>query len=318
MSFSRNDYCKPVHLSRGGIQGLSKQKGFSTVFVAFFVPIMFLFVLLTADIGQLVFERIKLQQAVDAATLAAADIQAIGMNEIADLNYDAELEYQKFNRYMSSYPPFRDYGEAQSAIDYYTQVFDAIHEYQEDANELYAEWAHEYADAIRSQIAPGAELFKVSGASNDRLIEHDSAVGDTRMVPFQYWVGYCYPYPCYQPHKTYQYPDNPEVIGPHYFPRPGVDNHLMALPGFHMQEVKITKEHPPVTYAAYGLRQRPKTFLVGKAALRNIFPELTVYASAKPTGGDIFGMSPVYRGILKHLKRHDPEPGIPDLERMEH
>jgi len=56
------------------------------IYMAFFVQIAAIFVILLGDMSQLVFEKIKLQQTVDEAALAAANIQAIGLNEIADLN----------------------------------------------------------------------------------------------------------------------------------------------------------------------------------------------------------------------------------------
>ena len=69
------------------------ENGASVLFVVISLPIMFTLIVLTINIGQMIFDRIRLQTTVDACALAGATRQSIGLNEIADLNLSAEIEF---------------------------------------------------------------------------------------------------------------------------------------------------------------------------------------------------------------------------------
>ncbi len=294
------------------IQAKRFQKGSSAVFFGFFMPVMLMMIVLIADIGQLIFERIRLQETVDASALAAANIQSIGMNEIADLNRDALLEYQKFTTIMTS-GIWNDSGQANAAVQFYARVFDAIHRYQDQANRIFAREAHNYAREYVQKNLPGAELSIVGNSSVNQLISYQT---EQLPVTWIYYASGCSH--CGSPVLYWRPPDNPAVIGAH-------DGRIFAgnartapVPGFKSQKVRRIKRTPPVTYAAYALKQRPKGFILGNRLFEAIIPEMVAYSSAKPTRGHIYNMDPSYRPILKHLQRHAPFPSIPDLDKMEH
>ncbi len=288
------------------------QRGSSTVFFGFFMPVMLMMIVLVADIGQLIFERIRLQEVVDASTLAAANIQSIGMNEIADLNRDALLEYNKFVRIMGGII-WNDSGQANRAARYYGRVFNSIHGYQEEANKYFARLAQRYAQNYVQRNLPGAELTPVQGSSLNALVSYQK---ERLPVNWLYYTAGC-KY-CYNVTKIWTYPDSPRFIGHHDGRKYIVNDRTLPVPGFKLQEVRWIKDTPPVTYAAYSLKQRPKGFLLGRRIFDAIIPEMVAYSSAKPTRGHIFNMDARYRPILKHLQRHSPNPAVPSLRNMEH
>lgn len=73
---------------------LKNENGASVLFILVSLPVMFTLIILTINIGQMIFDRIRLQTTVDACALAGAARQATGLNEIADLNVSAEMEFR--------------------------------------------------------------------------------------------------------------------------------------------------------------------------------------------------------------------------------
>jgi len=70
------------------------ENGASVLFIVVSLPVMFTLILLTINIGQMIFDRIRLQTTVDACALAGAARQSTGLNEIADLNISAVTEFR--------------------------------------------------------------------------------------------------------------------------------------------------------------------------------------------------------------------------------
>ena len=116
------------------------EKGSITVLVALLIPVMLIMVMLIANIGQLVFEKIRLQNVADASLIAGLTVQSAGLNEIADLNYELELEYEKLKKILKG-GTWYDESQGRKAIAFYERVFDNIRRYQDDANIQFAEWA---------------------------------------------------------------------------------------------------------------------------------------------------------------------------------
>jgi len=123
------------------------EKGSITVLVALLIPVMLIMVMLIANIGQLVFEKIRLQNVADASLLAGLTVQSAGLNEIADLNNELELEYKKLKRILKSHIWY-DRSQGIKAIEFYERVFYYIHEYQNNANEQFAEWARTITERV--------------------------------------------------------------------------------------------------------------------------------------------------------------------------
>ncbi|MFH1825123.1 MAG: Tad domain-containing protein [Candidatus Firestonebacteria bacterium] len=66
---------------------MKKQKGQIVVFVLLFIPVLLVILAFVLATGKMVYYRIKLQNATDAAAYTAALWQARGLNGIADLNW---------------------------------------------------------------------------------------------------------------------------------------------------------------------------------------------------------------------------------------
>jgi len=300
------------------------QSGAGMIYMAFFIQIAAIFVILLGDMSQLVFEKIKLQQTVDEAALSAANIQAIGLNEIADLNRAAVLEHATARQSLSVTPPwyFKFYPEAVSR--YHDVVLRTIDVYRRDANFRFARLAHDYAKDVVQKNLPGtsARLSRVGGASNTRLTDF-RAVKESPIV-YNYYASFCSSYggPCTTASIWLGPRPGTRVTREAYFNRRNVTTvpayATAPTVGFYNPNVRWVKSPQRTTYAAYKLETPQKRFAVGNTFLKSFFPKMTVYAAAKPTGGNIYQMSPTYVSRLEHMRNLRPAPAIPNLTRVDH
>jgi hypothetical protein len=276
------------------------------------LPVMVAMLVMVVDIGQLVFERIRLQTTVDACALAAATVQSAGLNEIADLNREAYLEFRKARRILKSGTWF-SYGTARRPIRFFARVLDSIHRYQDMANSYFAALALRAAENTRRLNLPSSRLVAVSGASNSRLARFST---ENKGFSYRFYTASCDE--CAVPTKHWYYPDNPAFYGRHDGSYTLMTPRVASVSSYQTYKVRRRKINPPVTYAAFGLMQRTKGFILGNSSLGIRMPPLVAYAAAKPTGGDIYRMKPSYIPMMVQLKRLTPRPGVPDLARMEH
>ena len=299
----------------------SGQQGAAMVFVAGFMIVMAIMTVLAANVGQLVFDKLRLQQTVDQATLGAANIQAIGLNEIADLNRAAREEYQNALAVLSPVPWFSS-GAARVEVEYFKRIFFWLDYYREDANRRFANLAVEYANATVAENLPDLyhqgllEVAPIAGSSLANLIEYEKI---PFTVPYSYytsWCKYCFTIAAF---NGYQSPANRVSWDRRQLSRylSGI-NRTAPAPGVYVPDVLWTKITPPVTYAAYSITQRREEYAVGGSTLADFYPELKVYASAKPSQGELFTGFPSYVPLLKNLTRHDPEPAINFLDEIQH
>ncbi len=79
------------------------ENGASVLFILVSLPVMFTLIILTINIGQMIFDRIRLQTTVDACALAGAARQSTGLNEIADLNLSAEIEFRNAQKNLEGH-----------------------------------------------------------------------------------------------------------------------------------------------------------------------------------------------------------------------
>lgn len=303
---------------------LSTEHGSTTVLVVFLLPIMVIMMLLLANVGQAVFEKLRLQNTADAAALSAASVQAAGLNEIADLNFAWELEYFKMLRIILP-PTFWDsYNDGNSCYNYFKDVFKEINKYQDDANEEYAEDALEIAEKVVEANLPSASIESVN-PEDDKLMEYSD--GDEMTVFFLYRICMCCSCgvgcacSCCPTWPTVMWNDSTAGSKKFDLPHDGrlpKPNTGILLPGFPgTVKVKIRKEDSPTTYSAFKVTQPEKDFIFA-GSLFGKLEELTAYAAAKPTGGDIYNMEPNYFPIMTRLADLEPRPDVDDLEKFEH
>ena len=306
-----------------------RQRGAGMVFAAMFIPVMAIAIILLSNLSQLVFEKIKLQQTVDQAALSAAAVQSIGLNELADLNFSALREYYKAD--LALQPPtfWHDASQPLAAIKYHEEIFAWINKYREEANINYAQLAHRYAENVIQRNLQGMDVSyeKVPGASNDQLTNYRER--PEMPIRYQYYTRYCEittffgSYPC-----TYLFPmlwSNPEdptdiaTAGSRIGWRNSYNGYLTGLKqGVYNPTVRWEKDTSSTTYAAYKITQKEKRFAVGGNFLQQVFPEISVYAAAKPTGGIMYDMRPTYVPRLEHLQELKPTPSIPNLSQVDH
>lgn len=285
------------------------EEGSVTVMVALLIPIMLLMVMLIANIGQLVLAKIRLQNTVDAAALAAATVQSAGLNEIADLNNELDLEYNKL-QYSRLKPGiwFNEYS-AQTTVDFFRKVFGSIHSYQEAANRYYARKAIRAAEEVTSINLPGSRLETLN--RNTRLMNFNYK---KEKASYYYYFLNCLVCPLL-PAKLWFDPDTPSTIGPHDGVLQIVARRTVPLPGEESVNVRMRKVGR-TTYSVFKLSQRPGGFMLG-SSIFPLMPELTTYAAAKPSGGNIYYKRPYYRPVMVQLKSLSP-PGVPDIAMFEH
>ncbi len=317
--------------------------GSATIYVVFAIPVMITLIILVIDIGQLIFERIRLQTTVDSCALAAATLQTIGLNEIADLNWSAKNEYKKAKSILGGWPWYNS-SHANQAFKFHKKVLDSINSYQRHANLDFANRAEIYAQKVKNHNLPNATLFSIAPSDvRSRLMQQGRR--EKKTVSYSYYTMTCTGEDCVPvaPTKMYHWPDNPRRIGAHVTFWPNATLRRMPVSLTRELKVRWRKKTPPMTYAAYGLTQNTKSFILGNRLLdmsrttlmpaipkkyRNYInklrqtvkmPRMTAFAAAKPTGGDVYNCSPEYRPMMFRLNRLRPSPLIYGyLGKMEH
>lgn len=318
---------------------VENERGASTIFVVIMMAVFFVFTVLIIDVGQLIFEKIRLQTTVDLCALSAASVQAAGLNEIADLNYDAKLEYRRAKSDLGG-GRWHSYGQARSAFTFHNRVLENIDTYRNRANVVFAAKAHQIAERVKRMNLPGSSLYNVAPQPS-RLISRTQIV--RKPVRYSYYLSYCPPDKCSPKSvkffRTYLNPSRywlGHSYNRYYIHRKGVSY------GSRVVKERWIKATSDQTYAAYGLRQEVKPFILGDLLfdLRNLklpdgtpqkykniidkyrtrvrMPVLTAYAGAKPNGGDIYDGNAEYRPILYPLNSFHPSPRIPELSSYRH
>ena len=114
-------------------------------------------------------------------------------------------------------------------------------------------------------------------------------------------------------------PDNPNYYAEHdgsYKKRKRRKHKKIG--SYTFNEVHWSKREFPQTYAAFGIYQHPKDFVLGSRLFETRMPAMEAYAAAKPTGGHIALCQPEYEAILVLMKALNPPPRVPNLYMMEH
>ena len=304
------------------------QRGSVTVFVALLLPTLMVMVFLTLNIGQLVFEKIRLQNTADACALSAAAAQAAGLNEIAEVNFwsqDYVYPIAKAVMAWSEDVPWRNESTANSAVRYYKGVFRALRRYQDDANTYYANKAMQIAKVVKmtnyddigiesvrlDSINPRSSLKRPG-----KLLEYET---HRKTVSYAY-VGATDHHPC-SISTALSWSDL--MAGPenHFSTHMGATP--VAVCGKHHEhtstefEYRISKKSSPTTYAAFKLTQESKDFVVAGSIFGKM-QKMEAYAAALPTKGDVKKGKPDYVAVLVRLDKLDPRPDAANLDKVLH
>ncbi len=277
------------------IRCLFNETGSMTILVTLMIPILMLMVILVANIGQLVFEKIRLQNTVDMCALAAATVQSVGLNEIADLNWEMENESKKIEIILGNQIWYNKM-EAEQAIGFFynhtkTGVLNHIYRYQMNANKDYAIYAWDIAQKVKHDNLPGSTLERKK--INHQLASFEILYKD---VSYTHYTSDCpSPYCPSVPTQWWMNPDSPRYADPH------IGNYIIAQKRIApMTEFESIPEKIKKTSQAsviYELHQPSKEFSLGKRLFKPM-PALTARAAAKPAGGYIEKCDPSYRAEL--------------------
>ncbi len=290
------------------------QCGSVTVLVVFLLPVMCIMLMLMVNIGQAVFEKIRLQQTVDMCALSAANVQAMGLNEIADLNFEAEFQYWSM-ALQHAIPFWASFSDGKNCTDFFKDVFKEILEKQDDANSDYAEAALDIAEYVKMINLPMTTLESVN--------PEDSKLMKYKKVSRFYFFLFLSECSCkYCPSLTsFTWNGNmagkAEKWGLHFGKQSEGTKCSVSIPMFGSIDYKIKKKKNPTTYSAFKITQRPKRFILASGIFGKL-DELVAYAAAKPVGGSIYNGKPQYKGVLWRLNDLEPAPDVDDLSEFEH
>lgn len=309
--------------TRGQLQSRKAERGSITVYAVFLLPIMLMMCLLLANVGQAIFEKVRLQNTVDAAALAAATVQSAGLNEIADLNFEIDLEYYKMLLYLVSAPFWDSYSDGKACVDYFDEVFEKLRDYQDEANEDYAEKAQSIAQRVVEDNLPKATLTSVR-ENDDQLCEFEDP--EERNWYFIFRICSCCSCgvgcacSCCPSLPVCTWDDNRAGSKKYRLPHDGRQwqvNTGIPIPMFGTVSTKREKKETPTTYAAFKITQPATDFILASGVFGQL-EELTAYAAAKPAGGTVYDGKPEYKPIMVLLRSLDPRPDIDDLNQFEH
>ena len=179
------------------------------------------------------------------------------------------------------------------------------------ANTRYANIAHQYAQNVVDVNLSGNTDIEplVSVNPNDgQLVQYIPRPNEEGSFNISYYASFCsYPASCILGPTIWQRPNAPtDVAAKTSVERNGFAGFSLGIGGpsqlpFSPPVVKWEKIKSFQTYAAYKLTQRQKRFAIGPNFLSNFFPEITVYAAAKPTGGHLYNEEPEYVPRMVHL-----------------
>ncbi len=305
------------------------QRGSITVFVALMIPILAVMIFLSLNIGQMVFEKIRLQNTADACALSAAAAQSAGLNEIAELNYWSKtyvLNLVKVVMAATMASPWQSEATAQSAVNFYKSVFEAIRDYQDKANEYYAEKALSIAKKVKKA---NLDDRGIKGVSIDSINPKSSFSKTGKLME-------------YKTHKesvSYSSMTSPGVppfcmlytVTTWNDASAGDKKHIGAYLGWAITascvlavssgtgeyDYKISKKSTPMTYSAFKLTQDSKDFILAGSIFGKM-KKMTAYAAAMPTGGNVEDGKSKYKPVLVRLSKLDPKPSVSDVDKVLH
>lgn len=128
------------------------QRGQAAVFSALGLFTMVLFLALAVNSGILVNDRIRMQTSADLSAVAGANVQAAGMNKMADLNNEIYRQVQNLRAVLNYGPSYIvSDNPDESPVFYWSQPKCSCLDYSPDANEVINVYQRRF-DSIYQQI----------------------------------------------------------------------------------------------------------------------------------------------------------------------
>lgn len=272
---------------------LDNQNGSITVMIAFLLPVMLLMLVLVVNINHMIFQKIRLQNIVDACALSSAAVQAAGLNEIADLNRDMMAESRKIARILSG-GVWHNYSQARNAKSFFSNgssgVLDWIYRYQMEANQYYAAQADNAARHVKDKNL--AQAFLRARHDTSELAAFTT---ERYSYFFLYYLATDTSKAPPRPTRRWRNPDNSRYAGDHdgVYYLPG----KRRLPIPDSFELPYRLEKRSTTISDYNIILPAHNFPLGNLFFGGV-PPLHAKATSKPAGGYITRGIPNYRALL--------------------
>lgn len=315
-----NVFCEPGRGKRGTTLNVlwADQRGQSSTMIAMTAVVFIALLAFMANIGQAIHDKMLTQAVADAAALSAADVQAIGMNEIADLHAeinklveDYEMELEKANREFLAPNGYSTYFYYKTQIDYAHRLID-------EANRGFAVMARQAAQKI---VEKNNENYR-------NLHPKVSQRSHKGLYPIEPWsleevMGEPYPNEMMGKMKTkrkaYFWREwfcykkcSSRSLGVFTFRRNGVQVTSVPVnlnfPGFGVLRTERSLHSGTNVYTRIRVKRKPVRALVD---MENYgfgvnLPEIVAYSQAQPNKGNIKDMKPIYEARLAPLWQRYP------------
>ncbi len=312
------------------------QGGQTTVFVALSAMVLICFLAVMVNVGQLLHDRMLIQTAADMVALSAANVQAAGHNEIADLNIEVQKLVDDLLLDIGfPYKIWRSRGEAERVIQYYDSWIRRTHEEQNRASRVFAQGARQIAFQVlgwfNQQYGQGGypERQRLPGRQPYGMTEliHATYPGTTfsDLAPYPVEVNYLYLQPVWPPPPPIPCwiwlggPGYPEGLGRHMTFL--AESSGIVLMGSHTINGRVRKDVEKQTYYRVRLSRPPVKPYVNlpEYGFDVRQPALEAYALAQPTGGSIQGLNPNYRARFMPLRtRYTYDVDFPNRDKFRH
>lgn len=328
----------------GGAAGLRRdQRGQVAVFFALAMMALVCFLAFLVNVGQVVHDRVLCQAAADMIAYSAANVQAVGLNEVADTNQEIQKLLTDLQGDLARNPWWK--GEAEKLIKYYRYWLAVARGVQGWAVKKYALASIDTANAtlawFNARYGPGGSVTLPNGKTynypqysgrkpfqmeliiDPRLkFAWIAEVGPSKPVPLHWvWVD-CLGSKC-APITVSHYTGTPPPgkNGRHQItrlPRP-----IDFMTTGHDQVSDIAeKGYEMVAYMRVRVwRDQVEPYVEWPSLGFDVdIPKVEAYAAAQPTGGRVNAISPTYRTIFVPLRTiwwHDPWNG-PDRGLFRH
>jgi hypothetical protein len=125
-----------------------EEQGQNSVLIAMTAIVFIAFLAFLANIGQVIHDKMLTQAVVDAAVLSAANVQAVGMNEIADLNAEIEKLITECDKDFKTADNKFELTQGLATYTYYETQINYLHDLQDEANKDFAQMASAAAQKI--------------------------------------------------------------------------------------------------------------------------------------------------------------------------
>ena len=261
------------------------RSGQTTVLLALSMMVLICFLAFMVNVGQLVHDRILTQNVADMVALSAANVQAAGMNELADLNWEYRELQQDLDKYLGEGSPFASRGDVENLVEYFKGWMHLVKTYMDTANQVYP---------LLSQRAAEQTLEwyndRYGGFQIEALVHSNPLCELMHTAPLWLSSQYLVPakVPPRQAHIAVRWRDDPI----HAVTFPGTPQPFIDV----LDETYMQKDEKPLTYLVVSVSRETRPVFVNLPDLGFDvkIPRMEARAGLIPTGGNIEQGNPEY------------------------